>query len=61
MYSLKSISEGMNVKVKSFGTFAPVLRAERKVNAFGKPTTIPARTVVKFSPSKALRETMHKK
>ena len=54
----QTVANGDKVAVAGFGSFAPVKRAPRMgVNpAKGTKMEIPARTVPKFTPSKAFKE-----
>jgi len=54
----KGITEEGKVTLVGFGTFSVVARAARKARnpKTGEPIDVPAKTVPKFKPSKALKE-----
>lgn len=47
---------GNEVSIHGFGKFVTKDRAERTSNGFGRETVIPAAKVVKFKPSKTLKD-----
>lgn len=53
-----SLSEGENVQIRNFGTFAVAHRAERmgRNPQTGKPMKIAAQKTVRFKPSKNFKE-----
>lgn len=58
-----ALSKGNDVTLIGFGSFTTAKRAARtgRHPQTGKPLKIPAKTVPKFRPGKALRETVDKK
>lgn len=50
------LNSGNEVAINGFGKFFTKDRAERTSHGFGKETVIPAATVVKFKPSKTLKD-----
>lgn len=55
-----ALKNGDNVAISGFGSFKPVKRAARKGRnpRSGAEIQIPASTAVKFTPSKALKESL---
>lgn len=55
-----ALKNGDNVAISGFGSFKPVKRAARKGRnpRSGEEIQIPASTVVKFTPSKSLKESL---
>jgi DNA-binding protein HU-beta len=59
----KQIASGNKVQLTGFGTFSSAKRAKRtgRNPSTGKPLTIPAKKVPKFSAGKALKDAVAKK
>jgi len=50
-----ALVEGSNVKIRYFGTFELTTKAARLCNNFGSPVKMPARSGIKFNPSRQLQ------
>jgi nucleoid DNA-binding protein len=53
---VKAIKQEGVLELGGLGSFRKIKRQARRITAFGKPKTVPAHNIVKFSPAKTFKD-----